>query len=113
MHCSNCSEEITRTQTNTYIHRNGIAACMDFNGFAQAAPGTPSIDERIFHAQHAIGKYSRIKTGERGLYDDQEIVIVDLLADLMHLAARNELFFDDMVKTAQAHFEHENDSLSF
>ena len=64
--------------------------------------GEPSNFERAFRARRVVERYGDWSKVER------ETTLTDLLADLMHLAKRSKLDWDDILRRAENHFYEEN-----
>ena len=61
--------------------------------------------QRAQRAARALNHYKE-ETGDR--YADQQTLLIDLLADLLHLADRKaHVNFDDALRTARSHHETE------
>lgn len=69
-----------------------------------------SRETRAVWALDALRAYSDEKEGKRKggrLYDDPETVLTDLIADCYHLAHRDGLDMERVLRLAQGHFEAE------
>ena len=66
-------------------------------------------ENRVAWADSAINHYSEDKEGGQwgDLYDDDDTVLVDLLADLMHWAAGRNISFPEALGTAEMHYQNE------
>lgn len=62
--------------------------------------------KRAGWAEAAVMTFAR-KTGQDKSGDDMETILADLLADVMHLVAREKLKFDDVLVRAKAHYREE------
>jgi hypothetical protein len=63
--------------------------------------------QRAAWAKAAVLGYSVAKDETRFLYDEEESVFGDMLADLMHYAAQAGFDFDDHIARAGMHYEAE------
>lgn len=63
--------------------------------------------QRAAWAETALLKYSIAKEGGEELYDIPESVLTDILADLMHYAARESIDFNRCLDQATGHYEAE------
>ena len=63
--------------------------------------------QRAEHALKALDYYHEQKDGDKLAQEDIEGVIVDLLADFMHLADQADYDFDSLLLIAAQHFHDE------
>lgn len=62
---------------------------------------------RVRYAAHALLQYATGKEGGAELYDKAELVLSDLIADLMHYAAREGIDFRIALDRAKDHHDEE------
>lgn len=64
-------------------------------------------EQRARWAEAALQAYATGKEGGEALYDEPALVVSDLLADLMHYAAREAIDIRVCYTRARGHFEEE------
>lgn len=67
---------------------------------------TPTNDDRALWAEQAMMKFARVTRMDTAGEDD-ETILSDLLANLMHMARLKEINWDEVYNRATSHFEEE------
>jgi hypothetical protein len=89
--------------SDTYLEREWKADTMTEDGLTLA--------DKAARAEWALDTYAQL-AGDFRASDDYETYVVDLLADLLHLAAQKDLDFETLLARSERHFYAERDGFS-